>query len=383
MSKTRVMLLVDWFWPGYRAGGPIRSCVNLVRWLKDECEFSIITTNRDHLSDTPYQEVRTNEWNTVLDGVRVYYADPDTLTSAKLKALLEAESFDVLALNSMFSKPFTQWPLRMYGRRNNAFRIVLAPRGMLAPGALSVKPLKKQVFLRAFKLMGYPKRLEFQATGEPEAADIRRVFGKKARIFLAPNLPEPELPPLTVREKGNRPTRFVSVARISPEKNNKFLIERLAALRGPAEVKLYGPVGNAAYWESCQAAIAALPGHVKVTHEGEIARDRIGAALQDADFFLLSTLGENFGHAIFESLGAGCPVLISDTTPWKGLEAAQAGWEIPLADTAEWERLLNLACDLKGPEYLRLSQGAYAFAGDFLRDNSLLQRNIDLFCRRK
>ena len=38
--------------------------------------------------------------------------------------------------------------------------------------------------------------------------------------------------------------------------------------------------------------------------------------LSDYHLFFLPTLGENFGHAIFEALSVGVPVLISDQTPW-------------------------------------------------------------------
>ena len=34
------------------------------------------------------------------------------------------------------------------------------------------------------------------------------------------------------------------------------------------------------------------------------------------DLFVFPTLGENFGHVIYESLMCGTPVLVSDNTPW-------------------------------------------------------------------
>jgi hypothetical protein len=33
---------------------------------------------------------------------------------------------------------------------------------------------------------------------------------------------------------------------------------------------------------------------------------------------------------VLESLAAGCPVLMSDQTPWRGLAASNAGWDLPL-----------------------------------------------------
>ena len=48
-------------------------------------------------------------------------------------------------------------------------------------------------------------------------------------------------------------------------------------------------------------------------------------SLQASHLFALLTLGENFGHAIGEALRAGCPVLISDQTPWTDVVATGAG----------------------------------------------------------
>ena len=47
--------------------------------------------------------------------------------------------------------------------------------------------------------------------------------------------------------------------------------------------------------------------------------------------FLFPTLGENFGQVILEAMTAGCAILISDATPWRGLQEKGYGWELPLA----------------------------------------------------
>jgi glycosyltransferase involved in cell wall biosynthesis len=37
------------------------------------------------------------------------------------------------------------------------------------------------------------------------------------------------------------------------------------------------------------------------------------------DFFVLPTIGENFGYVFLEALAAGCPLITSDRTPWTTL----------------------------------------------------------------
>ena len=39
MAKPRVLVFIDWYAPGYKAGGPVRSLVNLVDHLRDRIDF--------------------------------------------------------------------------------------------------------------------------------------------------------------------------------------------------------------------------------------------------------------------------------------------------------------------------------------------------------
>jgi glycosyltransferase involved in cell wall biosynthesis len=88
----------------------------------------------------------------------------------------------------------------------------------------------------------------------------------------------------------------------------------------------------------------------------------VPAALARYDFMILPTHNENFGYAILDALAAGCPVLLSDQTPWRDLEAAGAGWTIPLADPERFARTIE-ACVAMGPdEHARRSAAAHAYA---------------------
>ena len=51
---------------------------------------------------------------------------------------------------------------------------------------------------------------------------------------------------------------------------------------------------------------------------------------------LMPSLTENFSYTALESWQAGIPVLISDQTPWRDLEAAGVGWDLPLAEVESW-----------------------------------------------
>ncbi len=39
MMKPKVLIFIDWFTPGYKAGGPTTSNVNIVNHLSDDFDF--------------------------------------------------------------------------------------------------------------------------------------------------------------------------------------------------------------------------------------------------------------------------------------------------------------------------------------------------------
>jgi glycosyltransferase involved in cell wall biosynthesis len=94
------------------------------------------------------------------------------------------------------------------------------------------------------------------------------------------------------------------------------------------------------------------------TDRGEVAPERVGILLGEYDYLLLPTHGENFGHVIAEALRAGLPCVISDRTPWNGLEAAGAGWNIKLEAESLWRSTL-LRCVATSPQaHKRLRENA-------------------------
>ena len=67
--------------------------------------------------------------------------------------------------------------------------------------------------------------------------------------------------------------------------------------------------------------------------------------LSQYDLFLLPTRGENYGHVIAEALAAGCPVAVSDRTPWGKIEEEGAGWVVPLDDERRWKSVIQEVVD--------------------------------------
>jgi glycosyltransferase involved in cell wall biosynthesis len=96
-------------------------------------------------------------------------------------------------------------------------------------------------------------------------------------------------------------------------------LRALAGISTPVSLDVFGPLEDADYWATCQAAARALPPNATVSYRGAVAPDQVQATFRRYDAFLFPTLGENFGHVIVESLSSSCPVLCSDRTPWTKL----------------------------------------------------------------
>ena len=47
MDKPKVLVFIDWFYPAYKAGGPIRSVSGMVKQLSNDFEFYLVTSNQD------------------------------------------------------------------------------------------------------------------------------------------------------------------------------------------------------------------------------------------------------------------------------------------------------------------------------------------------
>ena len=78
MKKKKILIFIDWFLPGYKAGGPIQSIANFVNNFGDIFDISIVTSNKDLGATKPYDGIKSNVW-VVKDNYRVKYLDKKTL----------------------------------------------------------------------------------------------------------------------------------------------------------------------------------------------------------------------------------------------------------------------------------------------------------------
>lgn len=379
MGKKKVLIFIDWYLPGYKAGGPIQSVANLVAHLKYEFDFSIVTRDTDYCESKAYLNVKSDEWNVLDDGTRVYYFSKNNLTRNTVRSLIRQTEFDSVYLNGMYSLYFTLIPLLFLRKKKNK-QVVVAARGMLSKGSLGVKKMKKQFFITAVKTLRLFENVIFHATTEIEKSEIISVFGPNSIIRVAANLPQVgNIVNLQKRKKEKTFVRIVNIARIAPEKNLLYALNSLKNIESEIVFDFYGPIYNNEYWNECKLAIDELPPNVKANYKGSLESDKVFEILQSYHFMFMPTTGENFGHIILQSLSAGCPVIISDKTPWKQLQRKKCGWDISLNNMNEFVKIIDFVANMDQSDYDKMSQAAFDYAQQYIKNPEIKGQNLALF----
>lgn len=319
----QILCFVDYYLPGFKAGGPIKTIMGMVESMGEEYEFYIVTRDRDFKDDQPYPNIQVNSWNTV-GKAKIYYISPDKFTFRNLYRLMAGISYDVLYLNSFFSFRATILPILVRLLSHTKKPVVLAPRGEFSPGALKIKFLKKIIYIKIFALSMIGRRFIFQASSSNEAENISTNLGKKVpltntiikNIFVVPDVTIGSHL-LIGKSEYEGCLRIVFLSRISKKKNLDYLLNLLRYVSCELIINIYGPQEDPKYWQDCQELITMLPSNISAFYGGEVAPENVPAIFADHDLFVFPTRGENFGHVIFESLSVGTPVILSDQTPWE------------------------------------------------------------------
>jgi glycosyltransferase involved in cell wall biosynthesis len=343
LRKTKILVFILNYLPGYKSGGVLRTIVNTVTWLNDDYEFWIVTRDRDLGSELPYSEVWLNEWQSV-EGAMVLYLPPESLNAKTLVELILNTPHDLIHLNSFFDPVFT---LRIMLARKFGWLpkspLLLSPRGEFGEGSLRLKYVKKIIFIYFAKLLGLYNNAVFHATSEYEMHDIVSVLnpiGNSMKMAL-------DLPSKVVENLPNSSAlsdqylRVVFLSRVSREKNLDFVLRVLIQLNVKIIFDIYGPDEDVDYWKECRELIKRLPKNVIATYYGAVSPSQVSEIFSGYDLFFFPSKGENYGHVIAEAISVGTKVLISKNTPWLDLDADGLGWDVDLRDESVFIEIIE------------------------------------------
>jgi glycosyltransferase involved in cell wall biosynthesis len=380
-GRPRVLILTDYYLPGYRGGGPIRTISHLVERLGHAVEFMIITGDRDLGDEGPYGGITTDTWVPV-GAAQVLYASPPYRRLKPLRRLVASTAHDVLFLSGLFSRTSIRLLVLRRARLLPRRPTIIAARGELSPGALRLKSVRKYLFLFTAKLFRLFDGVIWHASSDLERDEILRgLKTRRACVLVAMDLHSGATPSAPARWRAKAPgsARIVFVSRVVRKKNLDFAISILKTISGSVEFDIYGPIEDGGYWIQCQAAMATMPPNVRATYCGEVKPSAVIELFSRYDLFLFPTLSENFGYVILEALVAGCPIVLSDATPWRDLAYHNAGWDLPLSEPERFTMAVQQVVDMDQAAHARLREGARRLGEFVAGDERPVAANRNLF----
>ena len=372
----KVIIFIDWYHPAFKAGGPISSIFNMVEFLGEEVNFFIVTSNND-LDSKLSLNVKANQWGKV-GKANVIYLEKKNQKIKTLKSIINEVNPDKIYLNGIFSIYFSLLPCILF---NNKFDIVIHPRGMLGEGALAIKKNKKLFFLKIVKLLSIFKGIYWQVSNELELGELKNQLKITSNFTVIPNLPR-IIPELKREFSKNETLILITVCRVNKIKNIEFLLELLKEIPLKFNYKIIGFIEDQTYHQKLVEIIKTLPKNIHVEFKGQLLQNEIDIELVNADLFVSTSLNENYGHSIVESLSCGLPVLISKFCPWNNLDKYQAGFKLPL-DREKFKEKLIFFHQMNSSDYKKFNLGVKVYFKKYLSPELHKNKYLNLFSFKK
>ena len=353
--KRRILIFIDWFTPAYKAGGPIKSISNFVNHLSGDFNLFIVTSDRDLGDNHPFSNVKFNHW-IQNDDYSIIYLTKDCQKATFYHSIFKKIKPDSIYLNSLFSYRFSILPLICF--KNIVKPIFLSPRGMLGPESLRVKSLKKKFYLFVSKIIGIYENVTWIACSKTEQKEIFNIIGKNSSVNKIPNLPvkySQTNSSNVSKEKGV--LSIICICRISPIKNLTFLADVLSKVNGQVSLSIVGPIEDSSYWNQCLQKFNSLNSNIKVNYLKEKTPFEIADLIDNHHLLISTSLNENYGHSIVEALSVGCPVIVSNHSPWRELNENLAGENLDLV-IEQYAEKINFYTLLNQTEFLKYRNGA-------------------------
>lgn len=367
----KILIIAEYFRPGYKAGGPIKSIYNLANALNNCFDVNILTRSHD-LNDSHHYNIPKNKW-TNYENLNVYYNTENF--SNKVYKDINLSKYEIIYLNSLFSSTTIKFLVK-----NNNFKgdIYISPRGELGTGALNLKKNKKLIFLKLVKLLKTYKKVTFIGSSKDEVREIKRYFPRNKIVEVSNIASNSNF--TFINNKSSNTLNLFFVSRITRKKNINFLLESLLTVKGKVSLKIIGPIEDETYYRECLETVNKLPNNIKIDFLGSIEPNKIYSLIKESDFFVLPTLNENYGHVIAEALSYKKPVIISDNTPWnKYIIDHNLGFILTL-DKNQWESKFQDLINMSEKDFAIYERSFMSIEDDNnKKNNEVIERYKNIF----
>ena len=280
MKKCKLMICSDYYRPGYKGGGPIKSVENLVESLGENFSITILTSNRDLGSKRQFEESEM-QITKDLTKSKIYYLKNNFLF---IKEIIR-QDWDVIYFNSFFS---FRTVLALFCMRlciiklSQKAKIIIAPRGELSLETLKLKTVKKRMYIMVFRIL-MPKFV-FHSTSNEEKVFIDHCL--KVESIMIPNLLGKNILQKVKYVQQARKLTFVFLSRISIKKNLSLIIRAINKIEHQIELDIYGPIEDIKYYEDCLELIENSTHKNCVRYCGSVPPPKVSSLLKQYKFFV-------------------------------------------------------------------------------------------------
>lgn len=376
-----IFILIENFYPAYKGGGPIQSITNLILSLDDSCQVYVITSAYDLQSKSIMPNIIPDTWNSILlpqskKSICIWYGNKGKPSYSVFKKMVHLKKPHIVYLNGIYSYNLFLLPLLVIKNLSAKYKLIISPRGMLQKGSLSDKSFKKKIYLKALNFFGLVTNVVWHATNNEEENDIKKIFDKNSEVIVAANFTKKPLSDYVVPIKLSGSLNLIYLSLIT-EKKNLLLLLQLIKCTENITLDIYGPIKDKAYWNECQKLVHEMD--YKIKYRGDILPVEVQNTFSKYHASILLTKGENFGHALYESLSVGRPIITSNYTPWNDLENKKAGWNLNISDFSQCIIQLNKIKGLDQAEFSSFCDGAYQLANDYYKKSNNIENYKKLF----
>lgn len=366
----KIFFPVQLFFPS-QAGGPANSIYWLTKNLIPLGFEPVIVATDEGIGP----EVERGKWRENEGGRSKFVATRSYAVPVRqvIAALGEVPSADIIQTASLFHASAVSSAL--FGLLLKK-KIIISPRGELAPYSLKRSRIRKRPVAWIYKLFLRHKVL-FHATSVEEADDIRAFFGPGIRVVQIPNLIELEEPVDVPVEDI-----ILYMGRLHPQKGTDTFIRALALserfMAGTYTAVVAGQTDFPQYEETIRELTATLGLTERVRFAGRVENDEKTRLLARSRWTVLPSRAESFGVVVVESLAQGTPVIAAKGTPWKGLVAAGAGNWVDNSPEAI-AQAIDEALSVSDEQYQRYRSNARSFVERDFDIRSGLDRWLEVY----
>ena len=333
----RICLVSSSFYPAIFYGGPISATWDLSKKLaENNIKIYVSATNANGLDQL---DVKVNQFIKKQENFQVKYYHEQIINKFSVAFLLgiwsDIKKADVVYIQYLFHYTV---PLALFVAWFQNKKIVLCPRGSFSNFTFSNRfsILKKMWF--TFLIKPFIRKIKWQASSYLEANDIKKAMPKAnvkevndgVDFSLFQNANELSYNAL-IKKYTNKNFQdilevFFSMGRLHKIKRFDVLIDAFSLfVKDNPNAKLLIAGGDDGVASALEKQVSDLGLKESVFLIGSVNHEQKRELFGNCTAFALASEFESFGIVVAEALSCGCPVIVSNKTPWKDIEENKCG----------------------------------------------------------